>query len=535
MRVKSQSVVENNQMQQTAEIVVPPKLTKPSSAINITEQLELIALSLDSDSAFYCALPSHSIHVVGDQNKSKHLDLKKLIGALSSEPDCLKTLSASELSTLCHINNADSCELVCMLVTDKFKNNLCFVGVVVSSNTNDVVRLNSSEHAIFTKSQLTLCERLIRQLADRVYQQERKRQAYGLHSLHLQLSALNQDYICIKDAQHHLIYANPAFVSTFPERVRRSLLGTDSTKHYNGESRKQIIETDLCALTNGIYKGVEKLTLANGEDKILQTIKKVFVGEDERKYVMSISRDITEKEILINDLKRSNADLDNFAYVASHDLKAPLNAIKRLVTWVKEDCDKYLPSESKEDLEIVLNRTDRMQKLLNDLLSYARIGKDYQAATKINLRDFVVELLTLLDLPMGFVLNCDSVDIQVPTIPFNVVMLNLVSNAIKHHDSGNAKIQIKAKSNDKGCTISILDNGPGIAEKNHERIFELFETLKSKDDAKGSGMGLSVVKKIVEHYGGYIKVAANKPRGSKFTVYWPTRNIARTVLDSLHD
>jgi signal transduction histidine kinase len=169
------------------------------------------------------------------------------------------------------------------------------------------------------------------------------------------------------------------------------------------------------------------------------------------------------------------------------------------------------------------------------LLSYSRIGKDYQDASELNLRSFMVELLSLIDLPMGFALKCDNVDIKVPEIAFNVVMLNLVSNAIKHHDLGNAKIEVKAKRSDRGCVITVVDNGPGIEEKNRLRIFKLFETLKSRDEVEGSGIGLSVVKKIVEHYGGTIRVEANQPRGTKFIVNWPFNNIARTVLDNLSD
>jgi signal transduction histidine kinase len=176
-----------------------------------------------------------------------------------------------------------------------------------------------------------------------------------------------------------------------------------------------------------------------------------------------------------------------------------------------------------------------MEKLLVDLLNYSRIGKDYQESNIVNLRDLVVELLSLIDLPMGFVVNCADVDIQVATIPFNVVMLNLLSNAIKHHDSGNAKIEIKAKNGASGSVITIQDNGPGIAPKDRDRIFKLFETLKPRDEVEGSGMGLSVVKKIVEHYGGNIKVESNQPRGTKFIINWPLKNFARAVLDNLND
>ncbi len=355
-----------------------------------------------------------------------------------------------------------------------------------------------------------------------------------IHSQHIQLSSLNQDFIAIKDENHRLIYANPAYLNSFPANERSSLLGKSNDYLFDKKSQKFILESDLFALRNSIYIGTQNLTLANGEDKVLQTTKKSFVGVDNKKYIMCVCRDVTEKEALINNLKRSNADLDNFAYVASHDLKAPLNAIKRLVSWVSEDCATILPKESREDLQIVLSRANRMEQLLNDLLSYSRIGRDYQEATEINLKKFVIELLSLIDLPMGFVLKCDDVKINVPVVPFKVVMLNLVSNAIKHHDSGNAKIEIKARSNAKGCTITVMDNGPGIDEKNRERVFKLFETLKSRDEIESSGIGLSVVKKIIEFYGGSINVEANLPRGAKFVFKWPQKNMVRSVLNSLN-
>jgi len=169
------------------------------------------------------------------------------------------------------------------------------------------------------------------------------------------------------------------------------------------------------------------------------------------------------------------------------------------------------------------------------LLSYSRIGKEYQEASELNLRESVIELLSLIDLPMGFAVNCDNINIVVPAVPFNVVMLNLLANAIKHHDSGNAKIEIKAKKTVRGCVISILDNGPGIQEQDRKRIFQLFETLRPRDEVEGSGMGLSVVKKIVEHYGGNIAVEDNQPRGTKFVITWPLDNMARAVLDTLND
>lgn len=486
-----------------------------------TKQLEMLALAVNSSSAFLYQLHDQSVNYFGDNTYLTAEHFAEFTQALVEYPSTLKVLNAKSLSILLPAKT----HILAMLLTQNNGDALAIIGTPVIANPS--VKL--------PQNQRKLAALIMQNIEGELRQQQQASTLHAIHSQHVQISALNQDYICIKDSAHKMVYANPAMLNTFPAKVRNNVLGKTSAHYYTPETLAQIIDSDLSALSSGFFKGNEKLTLANGEEKILLTTKKSFIGVDGKKYLMSVSRDVTEKEVLINDLKRSNSDLDNFAYVASHDLRSPLNVIKRLVTWVKEDCDSVLPNESKEDLVIVLSRVERMEKLLADLLSYSRIGRDYQQAAEINLHDFMVELLSLIDLPMGFSLKCDSVNIKVPEIAFNVVMLNLVSNAIKHHDSGNAKIEVKAKVNESGCVISVLDNGPGIEQKNRERIFKLFETLRPRDEVEGSGMGLSVVKKIVEHYGGNIRVEANLPRGTKFIVTWPHHNIARSVLDNLND
>jgi len=484
-------------------------------------QLEMLALSVNASSAFLYEINPKREHIFGSNNVFNETHFVEFASYLKNTPACLKVINHDIINAAI----PKGTHALTMLLSDSNGLPLAVMGAQLVAKPT--VKLTASQKQLACLIMQNLETDLIRRQYANTLQ--------AIHSQHLQISALNQDYICIKDSAHKMVYANPATLATFPENVRSKLLGRTTSQYYESDISAQIIDSDITALDLGYFKGIEHLTLANGEEKILSTTKKSFAGIDNKKYIMSVARDVTEKEILINDLKRSNTDLDNFAYVASHDLRSPLNVIKRLVSWVKEDCDAVLPNESKEDLVIVLSRVERMEKLLVDLLSYARIGKDYQEASEINLRSFMVELLSLIDLPMGFALKCDDVNIKVPEIAFNVVMLNLVSNAIKHHDSGNAKIEVKAKRTRRECVITVLDNGPGIEEKNRDRIFKLFEKLKSRDEVEGSGIGLSVVKKIVEHYGGSIKVDANQPRGTKFIVHWPFNNIARTVLDNLSD
>lgn len=486
-------------------------------------KMKMLAQVCKSDNAFAYIAAEHSYLLHGKQDYVKQqnfLELSCLLGTRAHTvqwvQDCQNTLAAQ-----------NDLALIALVAYNHREQVVGFLGTYV--------RNDSPQKEVIATQPATVLTLIAKDFDDEIKLNQsinllkQKQVSYG------QMAELNQDLICVKDESHRIVYANQAMLKHFDTTRADQIIGQSPHQLFDPQTSAQMINADINALENGMHNQTQQIQFSADQQGIFNTTQKRFVGVDGKTYLMSVSRDVTEKEILINDLKRSNEDLDNFAYVASHDLRSPLNVIKRLVTWVKEDCDKILPLDSKENLELVLNRTMRMEKLLVDLLNYSRIGKDYQESSIVNLRDLVVELLSLIDLPMGFVVNCADIDIQVATVPFNVVMLNLLSNAIKHHDSGNAKIEIKAKNGASGSVITIQDNGPGIAPKDRDRIFKLFETLKPRDEVEGSGMGLSVVKKIVEHYGGNIKVESNQPRGTKFIINWPIKNFARAVLDNLND
>ncbi|MGB3725861.1 MAG: ATP-binding protein [Glaciecola sp.] len=482
--------------------------------------LTLFSDTTGANNAFLYLLHQRKYFHVGTASREQHANWRALSEYLANTPGHGFEVIDAPVE---NIYTPDQFSLVAKLLLDDELRPLAILGsyLDIDKTVNATTRTAMGLVARQITTDLTLRNKILVMQAQQAH--------------HEKISELNQDYICVKDTRHRLVYANQALLQTFPSGARTKVVGNTDAAFYEPEMSAQIIESDLMTLELGVHEHNQLLTLPNGEQKILDTTKKTFTGSNGNTYIMSVSRDVTEKEILINDLKRSNGDLDNFAYVASHDLKSPLNVIKRLVTWVNEDCKAILPQDSQENLELVLNRVERMEKLLVDLLSYSRIGKDYQESIEVNVKQVVVELLSLIDLPMGFVVNCDDIDISVPPVAFNVVMLNLINNAIKHHDSGNAKIEIKVKRNNKGAIVSVCDNGPGIALKDRSKIFQLFETLRPRDEVEGSGMGLSVVKKVVEHYGGYISVEDNIPRGVKFNVNWPITNIARSVLSNINN
>jgi PAS domain S-box-containing protein len=247
----------------------------------------------------------------------------------------------------------------------------------------------------------------------------------------------------------------------------------------------------------------------------------------------AIERDITDKkaseierEKLINELERSNKDLDDFAYVASHDLKAPLRVIDNTSNWLKEDLAAKLDKDSQENLDLLRNRVVRMEKLLDDLLVYSRVGRvESKDATQVidglTLIEETKELLANIK-PYSVILDDGIKQINVHKMPLQQVFLNLFSNAIKHGDKKPTVINVElVAQDDEMFTIKVQDNGPGIATEFHDKVFRIFQTLKPRDQVEGSGMGLAIVKKHVEMMGGNIKLDSDEGKGCAFIFTWP--------------
>jgi len=229
------------------------------------------------------------------------------------------------------------------------------------------------------------------------------------------------------------------------------------------------------------------------------------------------------RELKINTrrLIKSNQDLEQFAYIASHDLKSPLNAMRKLVSWISEDCESILPDSSKEHLKLLNNRCERMNKLLDDLLDYARIGRQEFKPKPIDLKAIAQEIFSLLDHPTTFNLSVEKQVLLLPQTPIEIVLRNLISNAIKHHDKKTGHIKVLYKTVDDMHHISVQDDGPGIPKELFEKAVEMFQTLRPRDKVEGSGMGLSLSKKTIEHYGGRLIIESDGITGTTIVVLWP--------------
>ena len=254
------------------------------------------------------------------------------------------------------------------------------------------------------------------------------------------------------------------------------------------------------------------------------------IFDPEENLIYAAARDITQERRQANLLQEynqmlqiRNKELDDFAYSASHDLKAPLRAIDNLSNWILEDAFDLLPQDSQQHLNHLRQRVHRMEQLLDDLLQYSRAGRSEYPLEKVNFTTFQEEVISPIELPDGFTIQVpeDFPSIHTHRIPLNQVFSNLINNAIKHHDKDQGVIVIDWEKNGDMIFFNIRDDGPGIDAAFHERIFQMFQTLKPRDDVEGSGMGLALVQKLVHNYGGEITVSSNPVKGTTFTFSWP--------------
>ncbi|HTF96992.1 MAG TPA: ATP-binding protein [Cellvibrio sp.] len=222
-------------------------------------------------------------------------------------------------------------------------------------------------------------------------------------------------------------------------------------------------------------------------------------------------------------LAQTNKELETFAYVASHDLKSPLRGIAQLSSWIEEDIDDKNFSEVGKHTLMLRNRIHRMEKLLDDLLIFYRAGKTDGKITTVDVTRMATELFEIQNTKPGLHLKLSASLPKFETLstPFEQVLRNLFSNAIKHHDLDQGFIALDCQEGNNGFyEFSVSDDGPGIPTKFQERVFGMFQTLKPRDELEGSGMGLALIKKLVETYGGNIRVFS-EGRGCRFTFTWP--------------
>jgi signal transduction histidine kinase len=209
-----------------------------------------------------------------------------------------------------------------------------------------------------------------------------------------------------------------------------------------------------------------------------------------------------------------------------------LRVIDNASKWLEDDLAEHLTDETREHLTLLRRRVKRMEKLLDDLFDYARIGRkmDQGPAKLINGEALLKDVLALLPCDR-FRMEASTAfaEIQVPRMPLQQILMNLIGNAIKHHNGSKGHIEITVEDRGMQYAFAVKDDGPGIAEEFHAQIFKMFQTLKPKDRVEGSGMGLALVRKWVDLFGGTIWVDSAEGKGSTFSFTWPKEQKRRTT------
>ena len=221
----------------------------------------------------------------------------------------------------------------------------------------------------------------------------------------------------------------------------------------------------------------------------------------------------------IHELKNRNAELNKFAYVVSHDLKAPIRGIHNVITWIEEDLDGELSPELKRYLAIIPQKTRRMEALINGLLDYARLNIKVPPE-HINTNNLVHEIADSI-VPRNFKLEIGHLpELFTERIKLEQVFANLISNAVKYTTREDAVIEISCRKYSHFYEFSVKDNGIGIAIEYHQKIFEIFQTLREQNEQESTGVGLAIVKKIIDDQQEHIIVISKVGEGTEFIFTW---------------
>ena len=286
---------------------------------------------------------------------------------------------------------------------------------------------------------------------------------------------------------------------------------------------------------DGVIGNTVELPALRSDGNIFQMEMSVSAGSlDDKQFVIAVARDITERkkiqlnqETLIKKVDNINKELKEFVSIVSHDLKAPLRGIKTLANWILSDSSDKLSDQANEQMILLLERVERMYNLIEGTLQYSRAGRTEEKKVQVDLNQFVPEIINMVVPPENIkvtienelpVIECEEVHIM-------QVFQNLLSNAIKYMDKEQGWIKIGCMEEDGFWKFSVADNGPGIEKHNFERIFKIFQALPTSPDFEGTGVGLTVTKKIVEQHDGKIWVESKVGEGSTFFFTFPKQKM----------
>ena len=387
-------------------------------------------------------------------------------------------------------------------------------GILVTAAIRDIsVRKAVDKHLVETARELTVKHRLLNAVVEGT-----------------------TDLIYIRDLENRFTLANSACAKVFRRSVNE-VLGSSMRDLLPNGSYDAVAKSDQEIVRDGVPCTLEEIAEIDGVTRLFLTTKGPYHDADGKIIgTIGISREITERKKaeehlvkMVGELRRSNEELQQFAYVASHDLQEPLRMVASYTQLLAKRYKGRLDSEADEFIAYAVDGSNRMQALIHDLLAYSRAGTNGKAYQAISSEKALLEALSNLRVSIqesGAVVTHDSLPaITTDDAQLVQVFQNLVGNAIKYRRAEVPRVHVSAaKNGGQEWNFSVQDNGLGIDPQYFDRIFVLFQRLHGREEFKGTGIGLAICKKIVERLGGRIWVESQPEKGSTFYFALPERD-----------
>ena len=334
----------------------------------------------------------------------------------------------------------------------------------------------------------------------------------------------NMDAILLTKPDGSILSANPAAQKLFRmTEEEMTKIGRDGIVVKNEQLERAIKEREQTGKTNNELTSKRR----DGSTFPVEVTSSIFTDSDGTVKTSMIIRDLTEckkveNELIktIDELKRSNEELERFAYVSSHDLQEPLRMVTLYSQLLEKRYKDSLDSDADDFIEYIVDNAKRMKYLIDDLLEYSRVSSQAKESENVDLEKVLENILSNLSI-LIVENNVDVTHDSLPTIfadknQMMQVLENLIGNAIKFHGKENPKIHISAQEFGGEWLFGVRDNGIGIDPNHQEQIFSIFKRLHIRKQYEGTGIGLSICKRIVEGHGGHIWVESQRGGGSTF-------------------
>lgn len=334
------------------------------------------------------------------------------------------------------------------------------------------------------------------------------------------------DILTLMDSDGRIMYESPSFFRQFGYN-QSDVIGKIAFEFVHPDDVQSIILTFSKTVEeeNSNSTTVFRFKHKDGHYITLEGVGNNLLHDSNINAIVVNSRDITERmeaelklQNYASNLEKINKELDQFAYIVSHDLKAPLRAINNLGIWIEEDLQGIAGEDVLKNLGLMRGRIHRMEDLINGILQYSRAGRVNNPTEKINIKTFVEDVIQNLGPKPEFKFEVDQnlPEIETERIVVDQVFSNYISNALKYNNNPEPVVKINYQESASHHIFSVNDNGQGIPEQFHEKVFVIFQTLQAKDKTDSTGVGLAIVKKLIEEKGGKVWLESQEGQGTTF-------------------